>query len=133
VVKKMIGYEWLKTLKEGDSLFIEYGGFGSNRISPVTVKRITPTMIIISTGDRFRHNGNEIGGGKWDHGKWLRQDNDEMKEAYWMQNARNELKDIVLAFDTRINFQSLTHEQLERIIPELTKIRDELIPQKKVE
>lgn len=124
--------DWLKTLKDGDKIYLKYGGFGLDRLTPTTVTRITKTMIILGTGDRFRHNGSEIGGGPWSHGKWLLQNTPETEEEYVMQNLRNKLKGIISSFDVRIDYQSLTHEQINRIVPELTKIRDELIPPKGV-
>ena len=73
----------------------------------------------------------------WDHGSYLRPFNDEWKELYAMQTLQNKMRlvlNVVLNdFSRRVNINALTHEQLERLIPELTKIRDELIPQKKEE
>jgi hypothetical protein len=128
----MRDYEWLKTLKEGDSIFLEAGGFGRNHLYPDKVKRITKTMIILEgSSSRFRMNGELIGRGTWDHGSWLNPDNNETREQYWMQGERSKLLSLLNALNTRINLDSLTHEQLERLVPALAAIKEELIPTKK--
>lgn len=125
--------KWLETLKEGDSLFLETGGFGNNTYHPDKVKRITKTMIILEkSSSRFRMNGGEIGKFRWDHGAWLHPDNDHFRELFWMQEHRNKLQLVIRDFNTRLNLNRLSHEQLERLLPALTAIRDEIIPKKTV-
>jgi hypothetical protein len=124
--------EWLKTLKEGDLIFLEVGSFGPNLLYPDKVKRITKTMIILEkSSSRFRLNGNMIDRGSYSHGSWLNPDNEKTREEYWKQGERQKMKSLLLALENRPNINALTHEQLERLVPALVAIKEELIPTKK--
>jgi hypothetical protein len=127
----MVDDEWLKTLKEGDDIFVGSSGWNHEYYAPDTVKRITKTMIVLTKSTtRFRLDGTEIGEHRWGGSASLFPDNERMRERIWMLAAINKLSSLVLGLNTYIDYRALTHEQLERIIPQLAKIKEELIPPK---
>ena len=64
--------EWYENLKPGDLVEVQRGGVYQGSVID-TVERLTPTLIVLESGLRFKRiNGLEYGGSEW-NGNYLRQ------------------------------------------------------------
>ena len=83
--------EWYENLKPGDRVFVERGGF--YRGSGIdTVERLTPTLIVMKSGLRFkRKNGHEHGGDAW-HGSFLRKLTQERMERIEVEKLTHRMR-----------------------------------------
>ena len=69
----MSAYAWLATIKPGDMVIVNDGGWGNtSRVTRVT--RLTATQIVIQNGhaeQRFRRSDGHVVGGTGYHSAWL--------------------------------------------------------------
>jgi len=80
--------DWLKTIKQGDMVFYEGGGFVHRVIQPRAVKRVTKTQIVVDD-IKFRIDTGRAVGGYTSH--YLLPYNDKNKHAYTIQEKRREV------------------------------------------
>ena len=118
--------EWLKSLKEGDTVGILGTGLNSGDYTTVTVTKVTPTgRISVETKDgtefKFDAHGREIGAMPY-HTRSLTPITQEMK-------SERRRKNILYWIKTR-NWNLLSTEQLESTYLELKKIFPEGTPTK---
>lgn len=78
--------DWLKTIKEGDTVFYEYGGFASRTLKPMTVERVSKTQVVIGGTKYHKENGSEVGG-RWSS-KHILPHNEENKHIFEVQEKR---------------------------------------------
>ena len=77
--------DWLKTVKEGDNVFYEYGGFAGTTLKPVVIERVTKTQIVVNR-TKYRLDGTEVGANSYH--KYLLPYTDENKHIYTIQEKR---------------------------------------------
>lgn len=101
--------EWLKSLKEGDKVFIENINSMGSRLILDTVKKITPTGKIRTSNDMLFKNG-DYHAGAWTFYnlvQWTQTLEDEL-------NALKELKSMIYKI-REFDFRKLSFDQVSRM------------------
>ena len=105
--------EWLKSLKYGDTVIVK--SRYNDRVG--IVDRVTKTMIIINSGERFRRNdGERVGANVWNLSNITQADADKVK-AIASRKKKEKLINSIKSFDiSKLDLYTL--EKLLAVIEE---------------
>jgi len=103
-----IRQEWLDSLKEGDSVAYNFGGFGYKNYKITTISKITPKRLFIVDELRFNKEGIYRFDSMWSTRYTLQPVTDEITEKVKTKNMLHIL--------SKVQFHELDLETLEKIV-----------------
>jgi hypothetical protein len=117
--------DWLKAVKEGDTVFYVYGGFASRTLKPVVVERVTKTQVIINSTKYRMADASEIGSSsRWgnDH---ISPYNDENKHIFEVQEKRRVVDNQWSELQKIVKPQYISEGKLESVLGIMEQLKKE--------
>ena len=109
----MTNEKWLESLKVGDQVALN-GSY--NNLLIRVVSRLTKTLIILDTGGRFRRDSGYVVGGNIWNSSLITPVTEEIRSKIRTSNLKYKI--------SRINFESLTNEKIERILAIVNEVEN---------